>query len=98
MVLVEAHDKLGHQGVKRTYHLIKQQHYWKGMDKEICKYIANCALCRRENTKTQMYPLQMTDIQECPFDKIAIDLIMDLNISCQEISTSSLLLTILQGG
>ena len=27
MVLVEAHDKLGHQGVNRTYHLVKWQYY-----------------------------------------------------------------------
>ena len=35
MVLVEAHDKLGHQGLNRTYHLIKHQYYWKSMNKEI---------------------------------------------------------------
>ena len=29
MVLVEAHDKLGHQGVVRNYHLIKKWFYWK---------------------------------------------------------------------
>ena len=81
MVLAEAHDKLGHQGVMRTYHLIKRQYYWKGMNKDMCKYTANCALCRREKAKTQLYPLQMTDIPECPFDKITIDLITDLNVS-----------------
>ena len=26
-ILVEAHDELGHQGVNRTYHLIKWQYY-----------------------------------------------------------------------
>ena len=30
-VLVEAHDKLGHQGNSQTYCLIKRQYYWKGM-------------------------------------------------------------------
>ena len=44
-ILVEAHDKLGHQGNNCTYCLIKQQYYWKGMNKDIRKYIANCALC-----------------------------------------------------
>ena len=33
-VLVEAHDKFSHQGVNRTYHLIKQQYYWKGMNND----------------------------------------------------------------
>ena len=45
-ILVEAHDKLGHQGNNHTYCLIKHQYYWKGMNKDIRKYIANCVLCR----------------------------------------------------
>ena len=45
-VLVEAHDILGHQGNSHTYCLIKCQYYWKGMNKDIRKYIANCVLCR----------------------------------------------------
>ena len=44
-VVVEAHDKLGHQGNSRTYCLIKRQHYWKGMNKDIRKYIVNYVLC-----------------------------------------------------
>ena len=51
MVLAEAHDKLGHQGNTCTYCLIKHQYYWKVMNKEICKYIVNCALCHREKAK-----------------------------------------------
>ena len=34
-ILVEAHDKLGHQGNTCTYCLIKHQYYWKGMNKDI---------------------------------------------------------------
>ena len=44
-VLMEAHDKLGHQGNSHTYCLIKCQYYWKGMNRDIQKYIANCVLC-----------------------------------------------------
>ena len=62
-VLIEAHDKLGHQGVNRAYHLVKHQYYRKGMNKDICKYISNCALCERKKTRTQVYLLQMT---HCP--------------------------------
>ena len=32
IVLVDAHDKLGHQSNLCTYHLIKRQYYWKGME------------------------------------------------------------------
>ena len=80
-VLVEDYDKIGHQGVNRAYHLIKQQHYWKGMNKDIHKYIINCALCKREKARTQINPLQMTDLLDRPFDKIAIDLVTDLSVS-----------------
>ena len=39
MILVETHDKMGHQGNNRTYSLIKQQYYWKGMAKDVKDYI-----------------------------------------------------------
>ena len=45
-ILVEAHDKLGHQGNSHTYCLIKHQYYWKCMNKNVRKYTANCILCR----------------------------------------------------
>ena len=76
-LLVEAHDKLGNQGNSHTYCLIKCQYYWKGMNKYIRKYIANCVLCRWDKAKVQQYPLQMTEIPDRPFDKIAIDLVTD---------------------
>ena len=81
MVLVEAHDKLGHQGNTHTYCLIKRQYYWKGMNKDIRKYIATCALCHREKAKAQQYPWQMTEILDRPFDKIAIDLVTECDTS-----------------
>ena len=63
-VLVEVHDKLGHQGTTCTNCLIKCQYYWMGMNKDIRKYIANCTLCHREKAKVQAYQLQMTEILE----------------------------------
>ena len=80
-VLVEAHDILGHQGNTCTYCLIKCQYYWKGMNKDIRKYIANCTLCCRENAKVQAYPLQMMKIPDRPFDKVAIYLVMECKTS-----------------
>ena len=55
-VLVETHDKLGHQGNTHTYCLIKHQYYWKGMNKDIRKYIYNCTLCCREKAKVPGLP------------------------------------------
>ena len=78
---MEAHDKLGHQGNPRMYCLIKRHYYWKGMIKDIRKYIAKCILCRCETAKVQQYPLQMTEIPDRPFDKIAIDLVTECDRS-----------------
>ena len=75
------HDKLGHQGNTCTYCLIRHQYYWKGMNKDIHKYIANCVLCHREKAKVQNYPLQMTEIPNRPFDKVMIDLITECKTS-----------------
>ena len=44
-VLVETHDKMGHQGNNRTYSLIKRQYYWKGMAKDMKDYIQRCLGC-----------------------------------------------------
>ena len=80
-VLVEAHDKLGHLGNSCTHCLIKCHYYWKGMNKDIRKYIANCILCQWEKAKVQQYPLQMTKIPDRPFDKMAIDLVTECETS-----------------
>ena len=80
-VLVEAHDKLGHQGNTHTYCLVKCQYYWKGMNKDIMKYISNCTLCCREKAEVQAYPLQMTEIPDRPFHKIAINLLTECEAS-----------------
>ena len=44
-ILVETHDKMGHQGNNRTYSLIKRQYYWKGMVKDVKDYIQRCPAC-----------------------------------------------------
>ena len=51
------------------------------MNKDIRKYIAQCTLCQREKAKVQVYPLQMTEIPECPFDKITVDLVTECEMS-----------------
>ena len=47
------------------------------MNKDIRKYIAQCSPYHREKAKVQAYPLQMTEIPECPFDKISMDLVTE---------------------
>ena len=51
------------------------------MNKDIRKCIANCVLCQRERPKVQHYPLQMMEILDRPFNKIAIDLFTECDTS-----------------
>ena len=51
------------------------------MHKDIRKYNANCTLCCREKAKVQAYPLQMTEIPDRSFDKIAIDPVTECQTS-----------------
>ena len=53
-VLIEANDALGHQGATYMYCLIKFQYYWKGMNQDIRKYLANCILCHRERPRINL--------------------------------------------
>ena len=54
-VLVEAHDKLGHQGNTHTYCLIKIQYYWKGMNKDNSEiYCKLHALFQREGQDSEL--------------------------------------------
>ena len=80
-VLIDIHDKLGHQGVNQIITSSSDSITGKGMNKDIHQYITNCALYKREKARTQLYPLQMTNIWDRHFDKIAIDLVSNLNIS-----------------
>ena len=50
-VLMEAHNKVRHQGVTHTYCLIKHQYYCKGMNKDIQKYIANFSYVKEKRLR-----------------------------------------------
>ena len=37
----------GHGGALRTYKRIAASFYWRGMMKQVCKYVADCLVCQR---------------------------------------------------
>ena len=48
VVLRLAHEGMGHNGIPRTYALVRRLYYWKGlkpMVKNSCKKLASCAKC-----------------------------------------------------
>ena len=52
-LLILAHDKQGHNGLRRTYASLKNRYHWKGMKKSVYQYCTNCQVCAKHNIKTQ---------------------------------------------
>ena len=81
MVLVEAHEKLGHQESQELIISFSNSIIGRGWTRPSINTLQIAHYARGRKQKHKMYPLQMTDIPDWPFDKIIIDLITDLNIS-----------------
>ena len=58
VILQEAHDSKvgGHSRVLKTVKRVQGSFFWKGMQKQIQHYVAECGICRRINT--QLYLLR----------------------------------------
>lgn len=66
----------GHCGQKRLYAKLKANFYWKGMTKEIAKFVKNCENCQLNKSKPKTTEaLQITTTPQSPFDTIIIDTI-----------------------
>jgi hypothetical protein len=50
-VLKEFHDTLwaGHRGVWATYTKIKERYWWKGLYKDVEKFVASCTVCQMQS-------------------------------------------------
>jgi len=62
----------GNQGTTRTHHRISQHHNWKGMRKQVIKYIRECATCQANKSfnRTSREPMMITTTASRPFEKI----------------------------
>ena len=54
-ILELSHNKLGHNGINRTYAMLKRLYYWKGMKTSIAKHIENCDNCQKHNIQVVPY-------------------------------------------
>ena len=45
-ILKMAHDDLGHNGMHRTYMLLKRLYYWKGLKPSVVHHIQRCYYCQ----------------------------------------------------
>ena len=70
--LQACHGNVGHLGIERTTHLLKDRFYWPNMQKDIEKYIQQCSRCLHFKTlleKAEMHPFEATR----PWELIHID-------------------------
>ena len=77
-VLELAHNKLGHNGISRTYAMLKRLYYWKGMKASITKHIKNHDICQKCNLQVVPYAKLHFDTATFPMEFISMDLIGEL--------------------
>ena len=70
-----AHDELGHNGIHRTYTILKRLYYWKGLKPSIEKHIKMCYRCQRRNKQVVKYATLHFDVATFPMQFISMDLI-----------------------
>ena len=52
------HDDVGHQGILRTFSLLRERFYWPGMQEEATQHVMHCSRSLRRKTPPQVVPLQ----------------------------------------
>jgi hypothetical protein len=78
-IIEEFHDNklMGHRGIRGTLKRIQDQGVtWKGMRKDIRKYIKKCQKCKENKVIiNRKVPMTITDTPERPIQKIALDVV-----------------------
>ena len=72
-LLIQAHDKSGHNSFRRTYGSLKNRYYWKGMKKSVHQHCTSCQVCAKHNIKTQLRNEHFSAPPQ-PMEFIAVDL------------------------
>lgn len=85
-ILQHFHDSAigGHSRYEMTYRRIKDHFYWKGMQKEVKKWVQHCHLCKKCKPLLQ-FPvgiLQPLSIPDRPWKSISMEFIVGLPKSC----------------
>ena len=78
-LLIEAHNKMGHNGVGCTYALLKRYYYWKGIKTSMDKHVKNCYQCQKHNWHKMVYPKLHFDKASFPVEFLCMYLIGTLH-------------------
>ena len=79
VILRLAHDGMGHNGVPRTYALIRRLYYWKGLKPMVKTHVKTCNLCQIHNKQVIRYNKLNYDTQPAPMRFISMDVIGQFN-------------------
>lgn len=74
LYLMHDHELSAHFGIKATQDKIKEKYWWKGMLKDIERYVKSCERCQRRNKpqgKNELNPIKV----KRPFYQIGIDFV-----------------------
>src|SRR6266536_431634 len=73
----EVHDQIStaHPGRDKTYRLLKDRYYWRGMLANVERYVRNCHPCRRASSPRDKTPglLQLLPVPDRPWQHISMD-------------------------
>lgn len=76
-LIKENHDNVlygGHSGFKKLYSKLRQLYYWKGMTRDITKYIKECRQCMLKKHRPHIREeMVITQTPQKPFDLVIID-------------------------
>ena len=75
VLLKLAHDELGHNGSARTYMILRRNYYWRGLRRDVVKYVKRCKLCRHHNIASPKYNKGTFAVSGAPMDFISMDLV-----------------------
>ena len=75
VVLRLAHEGMGHNGIPRTYALVRRLYYWKGLKPMVKAHVKACKLCQMHNEQVVKYNKLNFKAQPAPMKFISMDLI-----------------------
>ena len=75
VVLRLAHEGMGHNGIPRTYALLRRLYYWKGLKPMVKTHVKACKLCQMHNKQVVKYNKLNFKAQPAPMKFISMDLI-----------------------
>ena len=70
------HDKMGHQGTKRTLSNLKKKYYWVTMRRDVQNHVRGCHYCncRKADNRVPSIPIQKYETLDRPFQQVHADL------------------------